>query len=71
MEVILLERLENLGDLGERVNVKSGYARNFLIPKRKANGSPSSRRAGPTWKRLPRSCESKRRRVPISWKGCG
>ncbi|HJO36711.1 MAG: 50S ribosomal protein L9 [Pseudomonadota bacterium] len=36
MEVILLERLENLGDLGERVNVKSGYARNFLIPKRKA-----------------------------------
>jgi large subunit ribosomal protein L9 len=36
MEVILLEKIENLGALGERVNVKSGYGRNFLIPKGKA-----------------------------------
>lgn len=33
MQVILKERLENLGDAGEVVSVKAGYARNFLIPK--------------------------------------
>jgi len=36
MEVILLEKVENLGTLGDKVTVKSGYARNFLIPKGKA-----------------------------------
>lgn len=36
MEVILLEKVENLGNLGERVNVKPGYGRNFLIPSGKA-----------------------------------
>jgi large subunit ribosomal protein L9 len=36
MEVILLERIRNLGDLGEMVSVKAGYARNFLIPYKKA-----------------------------------
>ncbi len=36
MEVILLEKVENLGDLGDRVNVKAGYGRNFLIPSGKA-----------------------------------
>lgn len=36
MEVILLEKMRNLGVLGDKVNVKSGYARNFLIPKGKA-----------------------------------
>lgn len=36
MEVILLEKTLNLGDLGEKVNVKPGYARNFLIPQGKA-----------------------------------
>ena len=33
MNVILLEKVQNLGDLGESVNVKSGYGRNYLIPK--------------------------------------
>lgn len=33
MQVILKERLENLGDAGEIVNVKPGYARNYLLPK--------------------------------------
>lgn len=32
-EVILLERIKNLGDLGESVKVKPGYARNYLLPK--------------------------------------
>lgn len=36
MEVILLETIANLGDLGDKVNVKSGYGRNFLIPQKKA-----------------------------------
>lgn len=36
MNVILLERITNLGDLGDEVVVKSGFARNFLIPKGKA-----------------------------------
>lgn len=36
MEVILLEKVNNLGELGEKVNVKSGYGRNFLIPQKKA-----------------------------------
>tara|TARA_A100001037_G_scaffold297272_2_gene319026 strand:+ start:273 stop:719 length:447 start_codon:yes stop_codon:yes gene_type:complete len=36
MQVILLEKIGNLGDLGDEVNVKSGFARNFLIPKGKA-----------------------------------
>ena len=36
MEIILLEKVVNLGGLGDRVKVKSGYARNFLIPKGKA-----------------------------------
>jgi large subunit ribosomal protein L9 len=36
MNVILLERLSNLGDLGDEVNVKNGFARNFLIPQGKA-----------------------------------
>jgi large subunit ribosomal protein L9 len=36
MQVILLEKVVNLGDLGDVVKVKDGYARNFLIPKRKA-----------------------------------
>jgi len=36
MNVILLEKVQNLGNLGEQVSVKSGYARNFLIPNGKA-----------------------------------
>lgn len=36
MEVILLERVRNLGHLGETVNVKAGYARNYLLPYGKA-----------------------------------
>jgi len=36
MNVILLEKVHNLGDLGETVTVKSGYGRNYLIPGGKA-----------------------------------
>ncbi|MBF4283596.1 50S ribosomal protein L9 [Vibrio anguillarum] len=36
MQVILLDKIGNLGSLGDTVSVKSGYARNFLIPQGKA-----------------------------------
>ncbi|MFW9606269.1 MAG: 50S ribosomal protein L9 [Pseudomonas sp.] len=36
MEIILLEKVTNLGNLGDKVNVKGGYARNFLLPQGKA-----------------------------------
>lgn len=32
MDIILLQKVDNLGNLGDKVNVKSGYGRNFLIP---------------------------------------
>jgi large subunit ribosomal protein L9 len=36
MEVILLEKVENLGGIGDKVKVRPGYARNFLLPQGKA-----------------------------------
>ncbi|MBL8548174.1 MAG: 50S ribosomal protein L9 [Hyphomonadaceae bacterium] len=36
MQVILLERVENLGAIGDEVKVRDGYARNFLLPNKKA-----------------------------------
>ena len=36
MEVILLERVEKLGQIGDVVTVKNGFARNFLLPRNKA-----------------------------------
>ena len=36
MQIILLERIEKLGQMGDLVNVKTGFARNFLIPQGKA-----------------------------------
>jgi large subunit ribosomal protein L9 len=42
MQVILLEKLPNLGSLGDIVKVKAGYARNYLIPKGKAKRATES-----------------------------
>jgi large subunit ribosomal protein L9 len=36
MEVILLEKIANLGDLGDKVAIKNGYGRNYLVPQGKA-----------------------------------
>ncbi|WP_031435478.1 50S ribosomal protein L9 [Methylomarinum vadi] len=36
MEVILLEKIANLGNLGDKVTIKAGYGRNYLIPQGKA-----------------------------------
>lgn len=55
MEVILLERVESLGNMGETVRVKPGYARNFLLPQKKpcaqpTKTRPSTTRSAPSWK---------------------
>jgi len=39
MQVILMERIENLGAIGDIVDVKSGFARNFLVPQKKAKAA--------------------------------
>ena len=36
MDIILLERVENLGAIGDVVSVRDGFARNFLLPQKKA-----------------------------------
>jgi len=45
MEVILLEKIDNLGSLGDMVKVRSGYGRNFLIPSGKAVFATAENRA--------------------------
>lgn len=42
MEVILLQKVENLGNLGDKVKVRAGYGRNFLIPQGKAKPATAS-----------------------------
>ncbi len=42
MEIILLEKIRNLGDVGKKVAVKGGYARNYLIPYGKAVSATSA-----------------------------
>ena len=45
MQIILLERVENLGTIGDEVQVKNGFARNFLIPQGKALLATDANRA--------------------------
>ena len=44
MDIILLERIENLGSIGDVVSVKDGYARNYLLPQKKALRANDSNR---------------------------
>lgn len=58
MQVILLDKVVNLGNLGDIVKVKDGYARNFLIPNRRLavqrrKRSPNSKFAALNSKRSP------------------
>jgi large subunit ribosomal protein L9 len=46
MELILLEKVTNLGNLGDKVNVKPGYGRNFLVPQGKAVPATAANLAG-------------------------
>ena len=81
MQVILRDDMDNLGKSGEVVNVKEGYARNYLLPRglrrqgdRRATSrasstkSGSSRRAPPSWprRRRPRPTTCRRCRVSIA-----
>jgi large subunit ribosomal protein L9 len=52
MEVILLENLSGVGDKGATVNVKPGYARNFLLPRKLA--IPAGSRSGNLYRELQR-----------------
>ncbi|HLF11470.1 MAG TPA: 50S ribosomal protein L9 [Gammaproteobacteria bacterium] len=45
MEIILLEKVDNVGSIGDLVKVKSGYARNFLIPQGKATLATAANKA--------------------------
>ncbi len=45
MQVILMEKVANLGNLGDIVKVKDGFARNFLIPQRKARRATEAAKA--------------------------
>jgi large subunit ribosomal protein L9 len=45
MQVILMEKIRNLGSLGDKVNVKAGYGRNYLIPEGKAVFATPAKRA--------------------------
>ena len=42
MELILLQKVKNLGNLGDKVNVKPGYGRNFLVPQGKATAATAA-----------------------------
>jgi large subunit ribosomal protein L9 len=43
MEVILLEKIANLGNLGDKVTIKAGYGRNYLVPQGKAVAATASK----------------------------
>lgn len=63
MDIILLERIEKLGSIGDVVTVKDGYARNFLLPRRRpcAPTTRTRRSSKPTanaWKRKTRNAVS-------------
>ena len=45
MDVILLERIEKLGQIGDVVKVKPGFARNYLLPQKKALRATDANRA--------------------------
>ncbi len=60
MQVILLDKVVNLGELGEVVKVKDGYARNFLIPRKLA--VPAAGGAYRAWQHDVASREDKRKK---------
>ena len=54
MQVILLERVENLGGIGDEVKVRDGFARNFLVPQKKALRANEANR---------KACEARRAEI--------
>lgn len=62
MEVILLERIEKLGQMGDVVTVKPGYARNYLLPRRKALRATETNRTAFEHQRSQLEAENLKRR---------
>ena len=62
MEVILLERIEILGQMGDMVSVKPGYARNFLLPQKKALRATDENKARFETQRVELEAENLKRR---------
>ncbi|MGI9311757.1 MAG: 50S ribosomal protein L9 [bacterium] len=62
MEIILLERIQNLGELGDTVRVANGYARNFLIPQKKAVRATAEAKAQVEARRVELAQEESKRR---------
>lgn len=72
MEVILLEHVNKLGRMGDKVNVKNGYARNYLLPTKKALRATAENLAfyenrKRNWKLTTKLCS---RALPSSLKNC-
>ena len=55
MQLILLEKVANLGNLGDKVNVKAGYGRNYLLPYGKATAATAANPVSYTHLTLPTS----------------
>lgn len=62
MEVILLERIEKLGQMGDVVSVKTGFARNFLLPQGKALRATDGNKSAFETKRVQLEAENLKRR---------
>ena len=72
MQIILLEKVINLSNLGDIVKVRDGYARNFLIPKHMAKRATpaalaNSRPARQNWKDLPPKSAMRLKASPTRW----
>ncbi|MEJ0044626.1 MAG: 50S ribosomal protein L9 [Rhizomicrobium sp.] len=68
MQVILLERVEKLGQMGDEVRVKDGFARNYLLPKKKAlRANKTNRDSSRARRPSSRPATSNRRRKPRPW----
>ena len=64
MKVILLENIKRIGSIGEVIDVKRGFARNFLISNKKANGTIAK---NPTKNRTALNVKGPISSIPVSW----
>lgn len=74
-EVILLQRVEHLGQMGDLVKVKPGYARNFLLPQGKAIRANAANRERFERERIQLEAQNVKRReeaerLSSAWKVC-
>ncbi len=79
MQIILLEKVVNLGNLGDIVKVKDGYARNFLIPQGRARRATEANKAEFEARRVElekaaaaklAEAKPKARNCPVWWLSC-